>query len=221
MLKPSLPLIDRRMFMLATLLSFFGPRTPFVFAQDLPSELSNFVASPKGTLFTGNAGQWDSLIRERGWIMKDASEYRMWYTGYNPDDTPVQMKLGYATSPDGIVWTRRSAGPAFEDAWVEDMMIVRHADKLYMFAEGANDQAQLLTSDDGTRWTRVGKLDVRLNNGDEIPPGPYGTPTAFYEDATWHLFYERRDQGIWHATSDDMKVWTNVSDDPVILPGPE
>jgi hypothetical protein len=35
-------------------------------------------------------------------------------------------------------------------------------------------------------------------------------------DGVWHLFYERRDAGIWLATSTDLKVWRNVSDDPVI-----
>ena len=31
----------------------------------------------------------------------------------------------------------------------------------------------------------------------------------------------RGDLGIWLATSEDMKVWTNVQDDPVIRLGPE
>ena len=213
-------LIVIRVCKLTTVLWLSVASMSLLFAQDLPAELSRFTSSLDEPVFAGSAGQWDSLIRERGWIMKDGDEFRMWYTGYNPDAAPVQMKLGYATSPDGIAWTRHSSGPVFDESWVEDMMIVRHEDTLYMFAEGANDQAQLLTSADGIRWTRVGRLDVRLKNGDEIPPGPYGTPTAFYEDATWHLFYERRDQGIWHATSTDMKVWTNISDEPVIVPGP-
>ena len=31
---------------------------------------------------------------------------------------------------------------------------------------------------------------------------------------------ERRDAGVWLARSRDLKVWTNVSDEPVLLPGP-
>ena len=54
-----------------------------------------------------------------------------------------------------------------------------------------------------------------------ISPGPYGTPTAWFENGTWYLFYERGDQGVWLATSKDLKIWTNVQDDPVIAMGPE
>ena len=91
----------------------------------------------------------------------------------------------------------------------------------YMFAEGAEDRAQLLTSRDGIDWKRIGHLDIRLKNGDPIPEGPYGTPTAWFEDGAWNLFYERGDRGVWLARSDDAKVFTNVHDDPVLKPGPD
>ena len=35
------------------------------------------------------------------------------------------------------------------------------------------------------------------------------------------LFYERNDEGIWLAKSDDGMTWTNVQDQPVIAKGPE
>jgi len=142
----------------------------------------------------------------------------MWYTGYSGRRS--QMKLGYATSPDGLKWTRYAGNPIYDKHWVEDMMIVRHGKTYYMFAEGRGDQAQLLTSPDGLHWTRIGPLDVRLVNGRRIPPGPYGTPTAWWKNGTWYLFYERRDLGIWLAFSKDLKVWTNVQDEPVLIPGP-
>ena len=71
------------------------------------------------------------------------------------------------------------------------------------------------------KWTDQGSLDIRKTDGSPISPGPYGTPTAWFEDGTWYLFYERGDQGVWLATSKDRKVWTNVQDDPVIAMGPE
>ena len=82
------------------------------------------------------------------------------------------MKLGYATSSDGVKWTRHDKSPAYGDHWVEDMMVVRHEGTYYMFAEGKGDQAQLLTSVDGIAWKRVGQLDVRKKDGKPIEPGP-------------------------------------------------
>ncbi len=189
--------------------------------DDGAGTFSSFEPVKAAPIFTASAGQWDAKIRERGWIMKDGDVWKMWYTGYDPDQQPLKMQLGYATSADGITWTRCAANPIVSDYWVEDVMVIKHEDRFLMFAEGAGDQAQLLESTDGIHWNRVGTLDVRLVNGDPIAPGPFGTPTAHFENGTWNLFYERRDAGIWLARSTDLKVWTNVSDDPIILPGPE
>ena len=131
------------------------------------------------------------------------------------------MSLGHATSRDGVHWTRDPDNPIFAGSWVEDVCVVRHDGTYFMFAEGKNDIAHLLTSTDGRKWTDHGSLDIRKTDGTPISPGPYGTPTAWFENGTWYLFYERGDQGVWLATSKDLKVWTNVKDDPVIAMGPE
>ncbi|GIW92136.1 MAG: hypothetical protein KatS3mg110_0177 [Pirellulaceae bacterium] len=184
-----------------------------------PRELVEFVAEPNTPVFTGaGEGHWDARIRERGWILREGGLYRMWYTGY--ESNASTMKLGYATSPDGVHWTRYDKNPIYDEHWVEDMMVIPYRGRYYMFAEGLADRAQLLVSEDGLKWTRLGQLDIRKQNGEPIEPGPYGTPTAWVENDVWYLFYERRDLGIWLATSRDMKVWTNVQDDPVIGLGP-
>jgi hypothetical protein len=90
-----------------------------------------------------------------------------------------------------------------------------------MFAEGKDDIAHQLTSIDGVHWDDLGKLDIRYGNGSPLSPGPYGTPTAWFEDGTWYLFYERGDRGVWLATSKDRRTWTNVQDNPVLALGPE
>jgi hypothetical protein len=90
-----------------------------------------------------------------------------------------------------------------------------------MFAEGEKDIAHLLRSDDRAHWSDLGPLDVRKVDGTPIDPGPYGTPTVWFEDGTYYLFYERGDQGVWLATSKDRRVWTNVRDEPVLAMGPE
>jgi beta-1,2-mannobiose phosphorylase / 1,2-beta-oligomannan phosphorylase len=186
-----------------------------------PPELVSFVPYERNPIFTAQGeGHWDVKIRERGWILREGDLYRMWYTGYDGTREGLKM-LGYATSRDGLQWTPHPQNPIYKDHWVEDMMVVKQGDTYYMFAEGRDDQAHLLTSPDGIHWHRRGRLDIRHTDGTPIQPGPYGTPTAFFEEGTWYLFYERRDLGIWLATSKDMKVWTHAQDDPVLSPGPD
>ncbi|NOY58441.1 MAG: glycosylase [Calditrichaeota bacterium] len=191
-------------------------------SQEFPSELVDFKPYENNPVFTGTGRDtWDRTIRERGYILKEGNIYSMWYTGYNEDREDDTRYLGYATSPDGINWTRYADNPIYKKSWVEDMIVVKYEGVYYMFAEGKNDIAHWLTSTDKIHWKEQGPLNIRQRDGSPISPGPYGTPTVWIENGKWYLFYERNDLGIWLATSVDHKIWTNVQDDPVLKMGPE
>jgi hypothetical protein len=186
---------------------------------DFPEELVHFVSYNKNPVFSGtDTTTWDQHIRERGYILKEDSVYHMWYNGYT--DIDDEKHLGYATSPDGYSWKRYEGNPIYSSGWVEDMCVIKSDSLYYMFAEGRGDTAHLLTSPDRIHWTERGNLDIRQTNGTSITPGSYGTPAVWKENGIWYLFYERGDLGIWLATSKDIKVWTNVQDEPVIKLGP-
>lgn len=193
-------------------------------AQQVPSPWALVHWKPilGNPVFNGTGSNtWDRKIRERGYILtRDDGSFDLWYTGY-AGDRPATMSLGHATSPDGIHWTRNPRNPIFADSWVEDVCVIYRDGTYFMVAEGNNDIAHMLKSTDGRNWTDQGSLDIRKRDGKPIDPGPYGTPTAWFENGTWYLFYERSDRGVWLAVSKDLKVWTNVLDDPVIAMGPE
>jgi len=190
--------------------------------DDAPWRLVDWKPIVDGPVFEGTGQDtWDRKIRERGFILLgDDGTYNLWYTGFDFDKAQT-ISLGRATSSDGLHWMRDSANPIFDKLWTEDVSVFRHNGTYQMFAEGRGDIAHRLSSPDGVHWTDHGSLDVRLTNGEPIPPGPYGTPTGWFEDGLWRLLYERRDEGVWYATSRDMKVWTNVQDEPVLPRGPE
>jgi beta-1,2-mannobiose phosphorylase / 1,2-beta-oligomannan phosphorylase len=186
----------------------------------LDTSLLVFEAYKGNPIFAGTStATWDKHIRERGFILFENGTYHLWYTGYAGEDT--DMHLGYATSPDGVNWKRYAHNPIVSDGWIEDMIVVKRDSTYYMFAEGRNDIAHLLTSKDKIHWKEQGALDIRDVHGKALSPGPYGTPTAWFEGDTWNLLYERGDLGIWLARSPDLKTWTNVQDEPVLVPGPE
>lgn len=187
--------------------------------EEFPHQMVNFIPYKANPVFTGtHANTWDKDIRERGYILFEDGLYKMWYTGYNSEKSDTKY-LGYATSKDGINWKRYPQNPVFNKKWTEDMFVIKDKGQYYMYAEGKNDIAHLLTSHDGIHWNEEGDLTIKKTNG-QIISGPYGTPTVWIENNKWYLFYERNDEAIWLAESDDHKIWTNVQDAPVIEKGP-
>lgn len=189
--------------------------------DEFPSELVDFEPAKDNPVFTGGgADAWDSHIRERGYILKEDSIYKLWYTGFRDNDTNAVLKLGYATSADGIHWQRHPDNPIYTQRWTEDMIVFNHEGTYYMYAEGTGDIAHYMTSPDGIHWQDQGDLVLLKTNGDTIR-GPYGTPTAWVENGKWYLLYEKNDEAVWLATSTDKRTWKNVQDEPVLKPGPE
>lgn len=198
---------------------------PLEFPPALAHGLTAGQAANGDPLFAGRAGAWDAAIRERGWIHDDGDHYKLWYTGYDGQRSSIK-RLGLATSPDGWQWTRVSDRPLLEEDWVEDMMVVQRAGRYWMFAEGRDDIAQALVSNDGRDWRVLGPLDIRTTNGQPIAAGPRGTPTVLATEDRWYLFYERRDAGIWLATAENpveyfqqhgrLPAWVNLQDEAII-----
>jgi len=56
----------------------------------------------------GPPGGWESIGVAIPWVLPDVTGYKMWYTGM---DDGWLFRIGYATSPDGITWTRSPANP--------------------------------------------------------------------------------------------------------------
>lgn len=187
-----------------------------------PRELVDWVPLTGNPVFQGaGPGHWDAALRERGWILHEGDTYRFWYTGYDGTRTGIRQ-LGYATSRDGLHWTRSKDNPLCPGRYIEDMMVVREGGTYFMFAEGPGESiSQMLTSPDGIQWSVAGVLDIRTTDGRRIER-PFGTPTVWVENGTWNLFYERGDLGVWLAASTDPRSlkWSNVQDKPVLALGP-
>ena len=59
---------------------------------------------------TFDGGTWDVDYASFGSIIRDANGFRMWYSG---GDGAINHGIGYATSADGIIWTRDADNPIF------------------------------------------------------------------------------------------------------------
>lgn len=61
---------------------------------------------------SGNSADWDGFFSTSASVIKTENKYHMWYSG-SPDGGGNIKGIGYASSNDGINWTRASSNPIF------------------------------------------------------------------------------------------------------------
>ncbi len=135
-----------------------------------------------------------------------AKQYRMWYSGgeqYEPD------AIGYASSADGLKWTKHEKNPVFrpdpKSAWEKDRVtacqVVRQGEWHVMFYIGFADkdhaQIGLARSKDGvTGWERHRANPViRPGRGRWDADAVY-KPYAIFDGKRWLLWYNGRRGGV-------------------------
>jgi len=183
-----------------------------------PDEMVRFEAMPIAPALEPEPDRWDASFAERGYVVKEADGYWLWFTGEQVEHGGA---VGLAWSQDGLRFDRVSDDPIYNERPIEDVFVLEADGVYYMFAEGEGDQPMWLTSSDRVHWTRQGALDVRAKDGTPLPTGPLGTPSIVVDGNRWYLLYERRDDGIWLAVSTDHRTFVNVDDQPVIPLGPD
>ena len=114
----------------------------------------------KGTVLrAGEEGEWDSLSVGRPSVLHEGGVFRMWYDGRKdmplrapaegvPKSPTSTRSVGYATSKDGVRWTRHAGNPVFgADAGGVD--VKRAGDRDVMLFE-SHEGTMAATSEDGT-----------------------------------------------------------------------
>ena len=132
--------------------------------------------------------------------------YRMWYSGgdqYEPN------AIGYATSEDGLKWSKHENNPIFKpdskNAWEKDRVtacqVVRQGDWHVMFYIGFRDvshaQVGVARSKNGiTDWQRHRANPViRPGKGQWDHDAVY-KPYAIFDGKQWMLWYNGRKGGV-------------------------
>lgn len=91
----------------------------------------------------GAAGAWDSARVREASIVHLGSTYHMWYAG--TQSHPI-YRIGYATSPDGLTWTKHAANPVlgmgaagdWDDETVYAPQVIHHGGTFHMWYSGGD-----------------------------------------------------------------------------------
>jgi predicted GH43/DUF377 family glycosyl hydrolase len=143
----------------------------------------------------GPDGSWDDNHVIQPYVMKDGGLYRMWYTG----EDQVHMRIGYASSPDGITWTKSASNPLLDlgaaGSWdshdVSTPSVVKDGDTYrlwYSGYTGMNWGIGCAFSGDGFAWTKYEANPVLARQ-----PGWEAhdviLPTVLFNGTTYCMWY--------------------------------
>lgn len=189
-------------------------------AGAVPGKATGYATSVDGiswerrdapVLEAGSPGQWDSGILVAHAALKDDDGFTMWYSGGVGAPPNVTFQTGYATSPDGIHWTKYNdpattsvpfqasdpvvkRGPVgtFDDARAWTPHVLKTASGYAMWYAGAGSANQFnqvimyATSPDGIRWTK---------HAEPVFRGPLWwtkdlvNPRVLVEDGRYRMWY--------------------------------
>ena len=171
-----------------------------------------YATSTDGVVWKRMSGK-PVLSPERPWekvcvrcpdVMWDdkAKLYKMWFSGGEHYEADA---IGYATSPDGMVWTKREENPVFKPdpkiEWEQDKVtacqVVRDGEWYLMFYIGFRDvdhaQIGVARSKDGiTNWQRLAASPIIRPGQDQWDADACYKPYAMFDGKKWLLWYNGR-----------------------------
>ncbi|MCW8811189.1 MAG: T9SS type A sorting domain-containing protein [Ignavibacteriaceae bacterium] len=193
-------------------------------------------------LLAGSAGEWDDNGFVGLSVIVDGTTYKMWYGAWNG----TTFRIGYATSPDGINWTKYNdpstpnppfaesdpvlnPGPgAFESGWVYGPQVYFDGTIYHMWyagTDGNHDRVGYATSTDGgITWEKDTLNNPVINLGSpgrwddaSVDPGP-----VLFNGTNYEMIYNGYDGFIYqggYATSIDGFTWNKEFPDPIFVVG--
>lgn len=206
------------------------------------------ATSPDGVTWTedpanpvltpGASGDWDDFALLAAAVIHDGSQFRMWYDGMG--DVDFKERTGYATSPDGTVWTKYENNPVMDvgppGSWDDTVAVPTSVvvdggthKMWYMgfdqnWGNGATSAIGYAESADGIAWTKYGDP---VFEGSGIP-GSWDEdfvldPFVILNEGTYHMWYggggnisNWGEMSIGYAFSSDGVSWTRHRFNPVV-----
>ena len=191
------------------------------------------------------AAVFDSAWACGACVIKEGGLYKAWYTGWNGEFVhigngvcdKINFRIGYATSPDAIHWTKVAgsggagavlglgAAGARDAKGAAHPCVLKIAGTYRMWYEGYDGTAwriMLATSPDGINWTKQG---VALDLGASGAKDGQGlaNPMVISRNGKYELWYQGKgatapNYRVLRATSPDATTWTKVSTEVTLHP---
>jgi hypothetical protein len=147
----------------------------------------------------------------------------MWYHGCNLDYS--KCSIGYATSDDGVNWTKHANNPVLEATpgeWDESGLywprVIKNGTTFEMWYRSAG-KTGYATSQDGIQWTKYAANPVLSESWDG---GGAGVPSLILDGDTYKMWASGggdETRGIGYFESADGIHWTQPISNPILTSG--
>ena len=166
-----------------------------------------------------SAGHFDYQSVASPSVLIRGSTYHMWYTG----NDKFNSRIGYATSTDGITWTRQNGGAAvldkggandFDSFGVSDPCVIDEGTSFSMWftaSDGGKLRIGYASSPDGLTWTKNPGAVVDLGDFGKFDADGASAPAVIKIGSTYYMWYigvNGVDTGLGYATSTDGISWS-------------
>ncbi len=178
---------------------------------------------PRGAVIvSGKDDQWDSLLVGRPTVLYEDGLFKMWFDGRKdlplgaaspkvPKTRHSRRSVGYATSKDGLVWTKHPLNPVFENN--AGGIDVKRIGSTYVMLYESHSGTKIAVSSDGVTWNNRG---LKITNSDStIDRFGHVTPFLFlvpgkddavlYFGAASHSAWDRNGIASVHLTANELK----------------
>lgn len=166
------------------------------------------IVLPKGEL-----GDYDSVHAAFASVIYDSGQYKMWYSGKDGSS----WRILYATSPDGISWTKQGLAidlgaygePDDVLAYTPSVLKTTEYEMWYTGRDGYTERILYANSSDGLNWSKHG-IVVDMDYKGAYDHQRAISPNVLYVDGQYEMYYSGFDgekYRILKSTSPDGLTW--------------
>ena len=220
--------------------------TPYGYDTDprgairLGSRPGPFIKYPDNPIFdVGEGDAWDNAVVSEAKVIFDGEVYHLWYAARQRLETPTgrtksPMLAGYATSPDGLEWTRYPDNPVMSPG-LPGSPDANHVYPPYVLLDGsqfrmwysAHDfeewSINYATSEDGVTWERyAGNPLMRAAHDGRWDENFISEPSVLWNGERFEMWYNGGSERtstlrVGYARSDDGLAWHKWEPDEWVL----
>ena len=178
-----------------------GPRGA-IRLRSRPGRWSKHPGSP--VIYPGPEHAWDDAVVSEAKVLYDGQAYHMWYAGRKrgPQGRKTPMDLGYATSSDGIHWTKFHANPvlirgplgSFDENIISASHVLYDGQAFHMWFSavdfGGDWSINYATSADGVHWAKSDANPLLEETHDDRWDAVYvAEPCVIFNGSGFEMWY--------------------------------